>query len=80
MDTALDGFTRALQDVQSNFDTTSPIERQKAMNKLFDLIYELNSLSTQALFLTQMAKHRGMDMTLMSNQYKQYSKKEKKVF
>ncbi len=80
MDTALDGFTWALQDVQSNFDTTSPIERQKAMNRLFDLIYELNSLSTQALFLTQMAKHRGMDMTLMSNQYKQYSKKEKKVF
>ena len=80
MDTALDGFTRALQDAAQTFDTSSPIERQKAMNKLFDLIYELNSLSTQALFLTQMAKHRGMDMTLMSNQYKQYSKKEKKVF
>ena len=77
---SFDGFSRAIQQYQHQYDTNSPIERQKALNGLFDLIHAVNSLSTQNLFIEQLAQSFRIDYTLLISQYKQYIKNEKKLF
>ena len=77
---ATDGFSRAIHHYQNNYDTNSPIERQKSLNGLFDLIHAVSSLSTQNLFIEQLAHSFRIDYTLLISQYKQYIKNEKKVF
>ena len=75
-----DGFSRAIHHYQNHYDTNSPIERQKSLNGLFDLIHAVSSLSTQSLFIEQLAHSFRIDYTLLISQYKQYIKNEKKVF
>ena len=75
-----DGFSRAIRYYQNHYDTNSPIERQKSLNGLFDLIHAVSSLSTQNLFIEQLAHSFRIDYTLLISQYKQYIKNEKKVF
>ena len=75
-----DGFSRAIHHYQNHYDTNSPIERQKSLNGLFDLIHAVSSLSTQNLFIEQLAHSFRIDYTLLISQYKQYIKNEKKVF
>ena len=77
---ATDGFSRAIHYYQNHYDTNSPIERQKSLNGLFDLIHAVSSLSTQNLFIEQLAHSFRIDYTLLISQYKQYIKNEKKVF
>lgn len=77
---ASDGFVWAVAHYKSHHDIASPVERQKILHGLFDLIYAVVSVSTQNLFLEQMSQHLHMDYTLMMSQYKQYIKTEKKLF
>ena len=80
IDSAKDGFVRALDYYVSHYDIASPVERQKILYWLFDLIYAVESLSTQNLFLEQMSHILHMDYTLTAAQYRQYIKTEKKLF
>lgn len=77
---AQDGFLWAIDHFAAHYHHTSPIERQKALNGLFDLIHSVNSLSTQHLFIEQIAQHFHIDYTLLLSQYRQYIKQEKRVF
>lgn len=80
MESAKDGFVRALDYYIHQYDSGSPVERQKILYGLFDLVYAVDSLSTQNLFLEQIAQSLHMDYTLISAQYRQYIKTEKKLF
>lgn len=77
---ASDSFVWAIAHYKSHHDIASPVERQKVLQGLFDLIYAVVSVSTQNLFLEQMSHHLHMDYTLIVSQYKQYIKTEKKLF
>jgi hypothetical protein len=80
MTSAKDGFVRALSYYLNQYDVASPVERQKILYGLFDLIYAVSSLSTQNLFLEQLSHTLHMDYTLTSAQYRQYVRNEKKLF
>lgn len=80
MDSAKDGFVWALNYYMHQYDIASPVERQKILHGLFDLVYAVESLSTQNLFLDQMSHTLHMDYTLTAAQYRQYIKTEKKLF
>lgn len=80
MASAKDGFVWALDHYMHQYDIASPVERQKILHGLFDLVYAVESLSTQNLFLDQMSHTLHMDYTLTAAQYRQYIKTEKKLF
>lgn len=80
MESAKDGFVWALHYYMQQYDIASPVERQKILHGLFDLVYAVESLSTQNLFLDQMSHTLHMDYTLTAAQYRQYIKTEKKLF
>lgn len=80
MESAKDGFVWALHHYMQQYDIASPVERQKILHGLFDLVYAVESLSTQNLFLDQMSHTLHMDYTLTAAQYRQYIKTEKKLF
>jgi hypothetical protein len=80
MKDAKDGFVWALDHYMHQYDIASPVERQKILHGLFDLVYAVESLSTQNLFLDQMSHTLHMDYTLTAAQYRQYIKTEKKLF
>ncbi len=77
---AQDWFLRAISYCGQNYQTNSPVEKQKTLNTLFDLIHAVESLSTQHSFIEQMAQTFRIDYTLLLSQYKQYIKKEKRIF
>ncbi len=80
MNDAKDGFVWALSYYMTQYDIASPVERQKILHGLFDLVYAVSSLSTQNLFLEQMSHMLHMDYTLTAAQYRQYIRTEKKLF
>jgi len=80
MNEAKDGFVWALDHYMTQYDIASPVERQKILHGLFDLVYAVESLSTQNLFLDQMSHMFHMDYTLTAAQYRQYIRTEKKLF
>lgn len=80
MNDAKDGFVWALSYYMTQYDIASPVERQKILHGLFDLVYAVESLSTQNLFLEQMSHMLHMDYTLTAAQYRQYIRTEKKLF
>ena len=77
---AKDGFVWALSYYITQYDIASPVERQKILYGLFDLVYAVESLSTQNLFLEQVSHTLHMDYTLTAAQYRQYVRTEKKLF
>lgn len=77
---AQDGFEWALQHYLTHQDLNNPVERQKILQGLFDLVYATKQMSTQNLFLEQIAHHLRIDYALVLSQYRQYAKTEKKVF
>lgn len=80
LDQAQDGFVRAIRYFQSLHNDQSPLERQKLMQGLFELVYASPIMSTQTLFLEQIAQSLRLDNSLVMTQYRQYVKKEKKLF
>jgi DNA primase len=74
-----DWFIWSIGYYHTHYDINSPVDRQKMLYGLFDLIYAVESMSTQNLFLEQMSHTLHMDYTLTVSQYRQYIKNEKKL-
>lgn len=77
---AHDGFRWALHYYLQHHTLHNPVERQKILHGVFDLVYATKQMSTQNLFLEQVAQELGIDYTLILSQYRQYAKTEKKLF
>ena len=77
---AKDGFVWASEYYLSMFDVTTPVDRKKIMQWLFDLVHAAKTMSTQNLFLEQIAQSLRMDYALVMSQYRQYIKTEKRLF
>lgn len=77
---AQDGFLWAMNYYTNIYNLNNPVERQKMLQGLFDLIYASKTMSTQNLFLEQISQLVRMDVALVMSQYRQYVKTEKRVF
>lgn len=77
---AQDGFVRAMNYYTKTYQLNSPVERQKILQGLFDLVHACKTMSTQNLFLEQIAQLVRMDQSLVMSQYRQYVKTEKRLF
>lgn len=77
---AQDGFQWAIDYFTKNMSLTSPVERQKILYWLFDLVYATKTMSTQNLFLEQIAEIVWSDYALILSQYRRYIRTEKRVF
>lgn len=77
---AQDGFIWATQYYSGIYDLNSPVDRKKIMQGLFDLVHAAKTMSTQNLFLEQIAQTLRIDYALVMSQYRQYIKTEKRVF
>lgn len=77
---AQDGFVRATHYFLTLYNLNSPVERQKIMHWLFDLVHATKTMSTQNLFLEQIAQTLRIDYAFVMSQYRQYIKTEKRVF
>lgn len=77
---AQDGFAWALDRYIHEFDEHTPVGRQKIMQGLFDLVYETSTVTSQNLFLEQIAERLRIDYALVLSQYRRYVKTDKKVF
>lgn len=77
---AQDGFMWAIEYYLHTYRINTPVERQKIIYGLFDLVHATQTMSTQNLFLEQIAQTLHMDYSLVMSQYRQYVKTEKRVF
>lgn len=70
----------AIEYYLHTYRINTPVERQKIIYGLFDLVHATQTMSTQNLFLEQIAQTLHMDYSLVMSQYRQYVKTEKRVF
>ena len=80
LEDAQDGFMWASNYYLRTYNMNAPVERQKIIQWLFDLVHATKTMSNQNLFLEQIAQSVRMDYALVMSQYRQYIKTEKRVF
>lgn len=72
LDEAIDAFLSIYKRLKSKIDITSPVDKQKLMNAMFELIIWLPNPSTQIHYLSVLADAIGQSDEVMNAQYKQY--------
>ena len=80
LEDAQDGFMWASDYYLRAYNINAPVERQKIIQWLFDLVHATKTMSNQNLFLEQIAQSVRIDYALVMSQYRQYIKTEKRVF
>ncbi len=73
-----DGFYVIFQNLKKKFDLTSPIDKQKILNILFELILNINSIPMQDHYLQVLGEKLGIRYEIMDVQYRQFAKNEGK--
>lgn len=73
-----DGFLVVFQNLKNKFDITSPIDKQKILNILFELIMQIDNINIQKHYLQLLWEKIGIRENIMEAQYIQFSKKEGK--
>ena len=69
---AEDWFIELYNRLRKNSDMTSPIDKQKLINTLFDVIISVNSLTIQEHYKDILAKKLGFAYEIIDTQYKRY--------
>ena len=69
---AKDGFLLSYQQLREGLDMTSPIDKQKLINTLFDLILSVNSLTIQEHYKGLLAEKLGFAFEILDAQFKRY--------
>lgn len=73
-----DGFLVVFENLKKKFDITSPIDKQKILNTLFELIMQIDNINIQKHYLQLLGEKIGIRENIMEAQYVQFSKKEGK--
>ena len=77
---AKDWFFNSYEQLKSQSDISSPIDKQKLFNTMFSLISWLENPSIQIHYLNLLADNIGQSYEVMSVQYKQFAKWEWRFF
>ena len=71
-----DGFVVVFNNLKKKFDITSPVDKQKILNTLFELIMHIDNINIQKHYLQVLGEKLGIRESIMETQYVQFSKKE----
>lgn len=74
MHEAKDGFLSTYEQLRQHSDMSSPIDKQKLINTLFDLILSVNSLTIQEHYKGLLAEKLGFAFEILDAQFKRYKK------
>lgn len=69
---AKDGFLAIYDHLRLHLDMTSPVDKQKLINTLFDLILSVNSLTIQEHYKGILAEKLGFAFEILDAQFKRY--------
>ena len=69
---AEDWFVELYNRLRKSSDMTSPIDKQKLINTLFDVIISVNSLTIQEHYKDLLAKKLGFAFEIIDTQFKRY--------
>lgn len=69
---AKDGFLSTYEQLRIHSDMSSPIDKQKLINTLFDLILSVNSLTIQEHYKGLLAEKLGFAFEILDAQFKRY--------
>ena len=76
---AEDWFMELYNRLRKKSDMTSPIDKQKLINTLFDLIISVNSLTIQEHYKDILAKKLGFAYEIIDTQFKRYKSTDWKI-
>jgi len=76
---AQDGFLGIYHQMRSELDMTSPIDKQKLINTLFELIISVNSLTIQEHYKQLLAEKLGFAFEILDAQFKRYKTTDGKL-
>ncbi len=76
IDQAIDTFLSIYKRLETQMDLHSPIDKQKLLNTMFDIIVGLPNPSTQIHYLSVLSELTGQNNEIINTQYKQYAKNE----
>ncbi len=74
VDDAQDGFRFVYRTLTSTYDVRSPIEKQKLLHAMFELVQSMHSSNVQNDYLLLVADALGTKEYLLLEQYKQFCK------
>ena len=69
---AKDGFIVLYERLRATLDMTSPIDKQKLINNLFDVILSVDSLAIQEHYKWVLSEKLGFAYTILDAQFKRY--------
>lgn len=76
---AEDGFSAVFSYIKTQYDITSPIDKQKILNILFGLVQKINNISLQQHYIQVISDKLNSPFEFTRSQYKQFSQNEGKV-
>lgn len=76
---AEDGFSAVFSYIRTQYDITSPIDKQKILNILFGLVQKINNISLQQHYIQLISDTLHSPFEFTRSQYKQYSQNEGKT-
>ncbi|MFC2495054.1 MAG: DNA primase [Candidatus Absconditicoccaceae bacterium] len=80
LNSAQDGFITVYQDLRSQLDMSSPIDKQKLINTLFEMILSVNSLTIQEHYKSLLAEELGFAFEILDAQFKRYKNTDGKFY
>ena len=80
LNSAQDGFITVYQDLRSQLDMSSPIDKQKLINTLFEMILSVNSLTIQEHYKSLLAEELGFAFEILDAQFKRYKNTDWKFY
>lgn len=79
LESAEDGFSAVFSYIKTQYDITSPIDKQKILNILFGLVQKINNISLQQHYIQLISDTLHSPFEFTRSQYKQFSQNEGKV-
>ena len=79
LEKAEDWFIELYNRLRKSSDMTSPIDKQKLINTLFDVIISVNSLTIQEHYKDILAKKLGFAYEIIDTQFKRYKSTDWKI-
>lgn len=73
---AQDGFVSVYYRLREKSDLTSPIDKQRLVNTMFELILSVNSLTIQEHYKQLLAEKLGFAFEILDAQFKRYKSGE----
>lgn len=79
LNSAKDGFISIYEHFRSTMDINSPVDKQKLINALFELILSVNSLAIQEHYKQILAEKLGFAVEILNAQFQRYKASDGKL-